>query len=535
MITKSNAQSLFQAIVLMTIAVYMFTVISVFLIFGLRYTILVSIIAIIISYSLYRWSFTPDYKRAIHGFIVISFVLQFVFMFITPTIETTELLLIPIFFVHLFYDSRTMLLMIVASLILVNVFTLTYVNNINPFPIIDLFTRNIFTIAVIGMLFVSTSTRNRNEREILEKTIALEESESQLWRVIQNSVLGTALFDVREGRITDLSNNKLPGYDYETIAEWLEIILPEDRKAIHESYYRLIRNTGNPVEHLEFRMQKPNGRLEIAECHLSVFKTGPTGQPETVLVSIHFVTEQRLAEQNRLALAVQQQKVELMNDVVLAFSHEFRTPLSSIELSLHLLERHLAAPQTVNYIERARSQIARLNRLLTQLTFVMRLEQNITLHQEVINITSLVKQMVAVAQSSIASTDLQLTLSDANEDVNILGDSDFLASVFQQVLDNAIKYTPTDGQISVVIERSDEDVTISIKDNGTGIDEHEQPKLFERFIRADAHRHEEGLGLGLYIVKKIVEAHAGTVTLHSTKGQGTEVRLTFPIPQGNHD
>ncbi|MEQ8676038.1 MAG: HAMP domain-containing sensor histidine kinase [Aggregatilineales bacterium] len=531
MITKNNAQSLFQAIVRIMIAVYLLTVTAILLIFGLRYTVVISAIAVIVSYGLYRWSFTPNYKRAIDGFIVTSFVFQFLFMFVNPTLEITVLLLLPIFFVHLFYDSRTTLMMIVASLILVNGFALTYINNINPFPIIDLFTRNIFTIGVIGMLFVSTSIRNNNEAEIVEKTLALQENEAFLKQVINNSIMGISLVDLKSGAVTYLNRDNNQGYDltkYQTASDWSKIVVPEDKPLWFNAHKQVITGKSSGVEVVEVRLKDGDLPLEVVVFYLTLFKRTPTGEPLSMIVSALIVTEQRMAEQRRLELAVQQQKVALMNDLVLAFSHEFRTPLSSIELSLHLLQRQLATPQVDTYIERARLQIARIDRLIKQLTFMVRLEQNLTPNLESINICSIVKQVVAVAQSSADSTDLQITLLLPQDDMTIFGDADLLTRVLQQLLDNAIKYSSKDGQISVTVEPLDADVLISVTDNGIGIPEQVQPRLFERFVRADEHRNKEGLGLGLFIVKKIVEAHAGTVTLTSAKGQGTKMQVMLP-------
>lgn len=535
MITKNNAQQLFQALTLTTTGLSIFSALAVFLIFGVRYTVAINIGGAVASYAFYRWSLTENYQRAIHIYTAVALLYVFLLMYVTPTIETTVLIALPILFIHLLYDTRTTLIYSVACLILLTVYNLAYVNVHNPFPMSDFFIRNLFTVCLIGIMIVSTVTRNQNERNLNEKTKALEESERHFRNVINNSVMIIGLFHINTGVVTYLNRSTTHGYDltkYKSVEDWANIIIPEDRHLLHDAFQKLISGTQETVAQVELRMKEGDFPLEIVKFYISLFERTPEGYPHCLLVSAQIVTEQRLAEQNRLELAIQQQKVGLMNDLVLAFSHEFRTPLSSIEMNLHLLQRQFKTPQTEVYFGRARLQIERLERLIKQLTFTMRLEQTIELDVEPINIASLLRQLVDVTQSA-APDSMEVRLNFENETMMICGDHELLTNTLQQLLNNALKYTPEDGQITVGLVSHNDGAVISIKDTGSGIPTDVQSKLFERFSRADRHRNKEGLGLGLYIVKKIIEAHSGTVTLTSTPGQGTEVRLNLMrIPKG---
>lgn len=529
MITKNNAQQLFQALTLTTTGLSIFSALAVFLIFGVRYTVAINIGGAVASYAFYRWSLTENYQRAIHIYTAVALIYVFLLMYVTPTIETTVLIALPILFIHLLYDTRTTLIYSVACLILLTVYNLAYVNVHNPFPMSDFFIRNLFTVCLIGIMIVSTVTRNQNERNLNEKTKALEESERHFRNVINNSVMIIGLFHINTGVVTYLNRSTTHGYDltkYKSVEDWAKIIIPEDRHLLHDAFQKLMSGTQETVAQVELRMKEGDFPLEIVTFYISLFERTPEGYPHCLLVSAQIVTEQRLAEQNRLELAVQQQKVGLMNDLVLAFSHEFRTPLSSIEMNLHLLQRQFKTPQTEVYFGRARLQIERLERLIKQLTFTMRLEQTIELDVEPINIASLLRQLVDVTQSA-APDSMEVRLNFENETMMICGDHELLTNTLQQLLNNALKYTPEDGQITVGLVSHNDGAVISIKDTGSGIPTDVQSKLFERFSRADRHRNKEGLGLGLYIVKKIIEAHSGTVTLTSTPGQGTEVRLNL--------
>jgi signal transduction histidine kinase len=119
-------------------------------------------------------------------------------------------------------------------------------------------------------------------------------------------------------------------------------------------------------------------------------------------------------------------------------------------------------------------------------------------------------------------------LTDCPEDLTLRGDSNRIRQVLVNLLDNAIKYTPPGGSVNLIARRRGNEIVISVKDNGEGIAAEEIPKIWERLYRVDKSRSCRGLGLGLSLVKAIVQTHGGTVEVFSTPGKGSEFLLRFP-------
>ncbi|MGH2447803.1 MAG: sensor histidine kinase, partial [Chloroflexota bacterium] len=109
-------------------------------------------------------------------------------------------------------------------------------------------------------------------------------------------------------------------------------------------------------------------------------------------------------------------------------------------------------------------------------------------------------------------------------------DLDRLEQVLNNLLSNAIKYSPEGREVTVVVARQEESVRISVRDEGVGISAEDQEKLFQRFYRAGGEGHQvKGLGLGLYVTRRIIEAHGGTIAVHSETGRGSEFVITLPV------
>jgi two-component system phosphate regulon sensor histidine kinase PhoR len=245
--------------------------------------------------------------------------------------------------------------------------------------------------------------------------------------------------------------------------------------------------------------------------------TGPSG---AVLV-LHDISELRRLERVR-------------QDFVANVSHEFRTPLTAIQgFAETLLGGALEDPANrEHFVEIIRDHAARLARLTEDLLKLSRIEAGkLDLEFRPVSIYQLVESCVETARFKAARKELTLEIRLPEGLGNVRGDSNGLQEVLQNLLDNAIQYTPSRGRLEVSASNTDDSVRVTVSDTGIGIPQAEQERIFERFYRVDAARSREagGTGLGLSIARHIVEAHDGRLWVDSAVGEGSHFHFSIPV------
>lgn len=241
--------------------------------------------------------------------------------------------------------------------------------------------------------------------------------------------------------------------------------------------------------------------------------------------------ERQLAEQNARLLELDTLKSELIASV----SHELRTPLTSV-LSLVELLTGDALPETERkeIIVVIQRNATRLRRLIADILLFSSLESNgVELLREQVDVAKLVAECVESHQSEAAERGLSVTMS-VQSSSRVTGDSMRLAQVFDNLISNAIKFTGSGGRIRVSVYRADRSVVIDVADNGLGIKAGEVPAIFEAFGRSSTATASQipGTGIGLSIVRRLVELHGGSVSVDSTEGVGTTFQVHLPAEMG---
>ncbi|WP_164545622.1 sensor histidine kinase [Paenibacillus albus] len=213
-------------------------------------------------------------------------------------------------------------------------------------------------------------------------------------------------------------------------------------------------------------------------------------------------------------------------------SHELRTPVSIIRAQTELLLRYPA-----HSIERESDNISvilkesiRMSKLLEDLLTLARSDSNqLELECSVFSLDQLLMDLTKQFQLLAVTKEIDIDVS-LQEPLPFWGDESRIRQLLVILLDNALKYTPSNGRIEVTDKSSAHHVTIIVSDSGRGIPKEELPYLFDRFYRGDKSRsrNEGGTGLGLSIAKWIVDAHGGTIRAESQSGEGTRFELRFP-------
>jgi signal transduction histidine kinase len=221
----------------------------------------------------------------------------------------------------------------------------------------------------------------------------------------------------------------------------------------------------------------------------------------------------------------------MRQDFISNVSHEIQSPLTSIKGFAALLKAGgLSDSERHHYAEIIERESGRLSVLSDNLLKLSALDgEKKPLNIQLFRLDKQLQQVALTFEPQWAAKNINLE-ADLQK-CNYNGDADLLNQVWVNLIHNAVKFAPIDGEIRVGLEVSGENVTVAISDNGEGITEKDRVHIFERFYKADKSRDHAlgGNGLGLSIVKKIVDMHGGSVTVESELGKGT--RFTVALPQ----
>jgi PAS domain S-box-containing protein len=286
--------------------------------------------------------------------------------------------------------------------------------------------------------------------------------------------------------------------------------------------------TGQPQNNVTLRVHKSDGsETWISISAQPMFRPGES-RPSGAVASFFDITERRAAEQQALQLAAEIKRAEVIRQFIQDASHEFRTPLSIIQTSLYLLYRAAEQEQKDKRFEQVSEQIVRISRLLDHLVMQAVLDSEPPLQLKPVNVNALLEECAIKTERRLKDGNLTLELTLEADLPPVGANSDRLFYAFEEIVDNAIRYTPSGGKITIISRREDENVIVEISDTGIGIAPADLQRIFERFYRRDTAHTTPGFGLGLSIVDKIIERHRGTIQVESALGKSTTFRIVLP-------
>lgn len=205
-------------------------------------------------------------------------------------------------------------------------------------------------------------------------------------------------------------------------------------------------------------------------------------------------------------------------------SHQTKTPIANILLYTQLLKEQ---PGNTDCLEALEGQTKKLQSLIDALVKTSRLETGvIALHPEPGELETIMTSAVSQLRPKAEEKGVRITLEHG--EANAVFDPKWTEEALYNLLDNAVKYTPSGGRVSVTAVVYPMFSAVLVQDTGPGIAEEEQPKIFQRFYRGTAYREQEGVGIGLYLVRQIAEGQGGFVKVRSQPGQGSTFSLYLP-------
>ncbi len=351
---------------------------------------------------------------------------------------------------------------------------------------------------------------------------ALEAAAMHSQAVVESSHDAIISKDI-DGIITSWNAGSQHLYGYtslEAIGRSIAILLPlEHVDEVPEHPERV--QSGEFVDTYETVRQRKDGSVvEVSLATSPILGTGGRVVGESIIA--RDISDRRKSEQ-------------LRDEFLALVSHELRTPLSSIVAHIELLldglvDDHLRR----QFMEVIGRNSLRLERLVGDLLFVAQLESaDLSLMMSEVDVVAVARESVEGVKLRAQKSGIDISLVLPDEELMLTGDPDRLGQALDNLLTNAIKYSPEGGSVSVRIFRRAGECVVEVEDRGVGILADEQEQLFDRFFRASAavSLHIQGLGLGLLIVKRIVEGHGGRVSVSSVIGVGSKFSIALPLSQ----
>jgi PAS domain S-box-containing protein len=315
----------------------------------------------------------------------------------------------------------------------------------------------------------------------------------------------------------------------EAVGKSIRMIIPADRQSEEDLVLARIRS-GLAVEHFEtIRQRKDGSKVEIS-LSVSPVRDGSGQIVGAAKIARDITTQKALARQ--LAEAVR-----VKDEFLATLSHELRTPLNAVMGYIRMLRAgHIPADRfqdVLAIVDRNASALSKLVSDVLDTSAIVTGKARLRVGD--CDVAEVLRDAVEAVRPPADAKRLRLSVNGADPAIRMQCDTDRMRQVFWNVLNNAVKFTPENGRITVNVIRSLTSVEVVVEDNGRGIAASFLPHVFEPFRQANAieglTREHGGLGLGLSLVRHFVELHGGRVTASSPgEGQGATFRITLPLP-----
>lgn len=380
---------------------------------------------------------------------------------------------------------------------------------------------------------ITTVSRDVTGRQMIEN--ALRESERQFRAAAEGSLDAFFMFkSIRDesGAIVDFIFTEVNRHGLEmlnlthkqVIGVGISKILGVDLNS--QFFHKCVRvvETGESIDE-EGAVE--SDKLKARWLHHQIVPVG-----DGIAITARDITERKQAEQERIELAVQRERVQMLQHLISDTSHDLKTPLATLNTSVYLLKKFIAdTERREHYAGVLQAQVSHLVKILDDMDGIARLDDaSETFYFEPLELNGFLKRVAADHETLAQQKQQTLDFIPAPDSCTVIADETKMRRAVTNLITNAIHYTPAGGSITVRVRQRDQYAVMEVTDTGVGIPEKDLPMIFDRFYRATSTRHTHGSGLGLAITKKIVEAHDGRIEVESVQNQGSTFRITLPLP-----
>lgn len=384
----------------------------------------------------------------------------------------------------------------------------------------DYMGRRAYVAALRDVTAQKQAERDREERERQYRSLFIQTSDA-VFLVNMDGVIQT----INRAALTLLGaqdESQIVGRPH------LDFVEPGQVEEARLMRQRIISGENFPAYERTFR--RLDGSAVICEINATVV-SDQFGQPLYIQSAVRDLTERKRSEEQRFELALQLERVRLLEGFIEDIAHYFRTPMANIKTSLYLLPRFEGQlEKQAHQIEVMQSEVQRLERLLEDLLTIKRLEKEETLaHTQVqIEINALLDQLQFTRNANLPAP--RWALERTAQPLYVLGSPGLLIQVLENLMDNAETYTNNGGALTLRCFGRNNFAIIEVQDEGMGIATEELSRIFKNFYRSDEARtiRYSSSGLGLPIARKIIELHHGQIEAESEVNKGSLFRVLLP-------
>ena len=368
--------------------------------------------------------------------------------------------------------------------------------------------------------YISGTVRDITELKNFEEKISASEKK---YRFLADSMPQMVWIGEPDGRITYFNKSALDysGRNYNDFIDgngWLEIVHPEEQKENLRLWEKSVKTKKPFAYEHRFRNKHNEYRWFMSRAYPELDELGNV----TKWVGTSTDIDERKRQENQ------------KNDFIKMANHELKTPVTTIKGYVQLLRKMRGNSEDkflVNSLNTIENQVNKLTLLIGDLLDISRMESGkLPLNKREFSLLKLVTETIEDIKASEQSHQINFELNHT-ADVEVYGDKDRIKQVLNNLLTNAIKYSPNAGTVNVELFVEDECAVVSVEDFGIGMDQKELKRIFERFYRVSGDDEETfpGFGIGLFIVKDIMDRHDGKIWVESEKNKGSKFYFSLPI------
>ncbi len=370
--------------------------------------------------------------------------------------------------------------------------------------------------------------RKRTEDQLIDLAAALDHQKRMLDQVLSTTPVHFYICD-RAGHFLYANQSFLEsiGQQLETLIgkTWREIGLPPSVGEQFDREREIVFDTCQPLTG-SYTLPTSSGTRIYEYICTPVRDSGD--KILSMIATITDVTARKQSEEQRIELALERERVKMLQDLIQDTSHDLKTPLTALNTSLYLLKKYVANPERrQHHADVLEAQVEYLAKIVDDLANSSK-SQRPEWSFALVNVNRMLESVIEEYSPVARRADQTLNFMPDPNAPAIPGEATRLRRAVTNIVTNALKYTPAGSAIWVQSYTEGDYEVITVQDNGPGIHPDDLPLIFERFYRADS-AGGEGRGLGLAIARSIVEAHNGTIEVESALGQGSLFRIKLPL------